>query len=152
MTSCTREGFSRALDAASGRERAALLEHARACLRCRAELVAADPSRLFALLSARPVPVPVLDAVSCDVSRAIREPASAGSGAHGATRAVAWAAALLLAILSGSLLFLPLRGPVPDRAGSSRVEVLSSPGAASVVDVTVGETQLVMIFDEDMKL
>lgn len=154
MSGCPHGSIAARVEHATGLERAELLEHARACARCRAELVAEDPSRLFSLLAMRRMPVRVLDALSRDVALAIRgEVATPASlPASSARRALAWAAVLLLAVASGSLLLLPPVGPGRALPGVSSVEVLSSPGAAKVVDFTVGETQLVMIFDEGIEL
>src|SRR5262249_34969905 len=129
--------------------RAERLEHARSCLACRAELVASDPSALFALLAARPVPRSVLDAVSAGVPRSVREGAVRRSVLS--RRAVAWAAALLVAVGCGTLWLATSRAPegsgyaqaLPEPAPrAAGVELLASPspGTAQVVDVSVGDT------------
>jgi len=68
----------------------------------------------------------------------------------------------VLAVALGSFLFRPAMGPPPSELAriadgeralpAAGVELLSSPGAARVVDLTVGETQVVMIFDEGLDL
>ena len=126
------------------------------------------PERLFALLKLEPVPESILDRVSDGVAAGIardeRRPP--------ARRLVAWgsiAASLLLAGVFGTYLWMgedeapPPEGAVrtadpartvPGDAAvpASMIEVLDSPGKADVVQVTVGDTELVMIFDEALDL
>jgi hypothetical protein len=72
------------------------------------------------------------------------------------------AASLLLgAIIGGFLLVQPgaplvRRAQLPDLAGPDEpinaIEVLSSPSEAQVLDLTVGDTEIVMIFDEELDI
>jgi len=163
MTNCPPRGLLDGFEESRGPERAAVLEHVLGCGSCRAAWLAADPSRLFAFLALQPVPPHALESVSAEVSSAVREtiPKNGWAGAR-VFRPLAWAAAVLVAVLLGSLLFRPASGPPPsDLVRNVRhrtafpaagVELLSSPGAARVVDLTVGETQVVMIFDERIGL
>jgi hypothetical protein len=144
--------------------RLAALEHLRVCAACRRAAVADDPARVFALLAVRPIPEEVLDRVVAGVSAAVRE---GGRNSNlpfwpRRTKVVsAWAAAAALA----AILLLPLAGraPWPGQGGEEAVlapaavsrggaEIVSSPGATQVVNLTVGDTQLVMIFDPRLEL
>lgn len=153
------------LDALAGDARTALLAHAHACSACRKRLLAEDPTRAFALLALRPVPQAALARVSASVMAAVDAAHEAPLPATRRAVVAGWAAAAILAIAVAGMLASPLRAPRmeddpadialgvsplgPARAG---VEVLSSPGASRVVDLAVGETQVVMIFDERLDL
>ncbi len=159
MSACPRESLLDRFDEASGAHRAVLLDHVLSCARCRAALVASDPSHLFALLALKPAPPDVLEDVSAAVAAEVREDVPTRQAR---VRVAAWAAALLLAMLAAKALFGPLRAPTgsklpgltpPESAGvRAGVELLSSPGSARVVDLAVGDTQVVMIFDERLNL
>lgn len=142
------------------------LRHALGCAACRETLRSGDPSGLFALLALRPVPVRTLDEVSSRVATAVATEGAATEPAR-SRRAIwaGWAAALLLAVVVAQTLSVPVRFPTGDELQEDRasaipaattpragVEVLSSPGTAHVVDLAVGETQVVMIFDEGLDL
>jgi len=141
------------LDTRDRRERRALLAHAARCAACRGQLVAGDPAKIFALLAAHPMPEEILEEVSAGVRGAPSRAPRTGLRA-----AAAWAAA---AVLVGALA-LVLRepgtalGPPPDVAAlavpAGGLRLLRPPSAARVVDLTVGQTQVVMIFDEGLDL
>jgi hypothetical protein len=150
-------------DASAGAEREALLSHLRECGACRSAWIAREPSRVFALLAAAPVPAAVLDGVSRSVRQAIGHPASYPRAVPrlALPGGAACAAALLLSLAAGWLLSMPGGGrPVlaeapalsQPRGPHADVELLSSPGDARLVDLTVGDTQVVMIFDEGLEL
>ena len=137
-------------------ERAAAVEHATGCADCRNRLCGADPTRAFALLSTLPLPAGALDRLSADLDRAIDRLERRPSPRR------AWAS-----IAASIVLALALVGLVGDRPGApaptvvetsaveppyGRVDLLSSPGQAQVVDLRVGGTQVVMIFDKDLQL
>ena len=154
MTRCGESGLPERLDRAAGLEREELLDHVRICVRCRASLAEDDPSRLFALLARHAVPSRIVEGVSEGVREAI---GSSARSAAGGSYAAAWAAALLLAAIAGWRLVSPVPVPVASKlAGPPRdraeVDVLSSPGSAQVVDLAVGDAQIVMIFDEGLDL
>jgi hypothetical protein len=151
------------IDALAEPERRETLEHLRGCETCRTALAEGDPARLFALLASRPMPQSVLDRVSAGVAAAVRNevPVSLRLPWRRARAASAWAAAaalasaLLFPIIGGS----PPSGPesaavvlTPAAVPRAGVQVVSSPGVSQVVDLTVGETQLVMIFDSRLDL
>jgi anti-sigma factor RsiW len=157
-------------DPAFGRRRE-VLAHLAACSRCRAAWAGPDPSRLFSLLATRPLPAALLDDVSGAVAAGLATgPAAARryGRAWNARAVAALAAAVLLAVamlfvggdhpgspqpVAQGLPAAPLP-PVPgaDLSPSATVAVLDSPGHARVIDLTVGKTQLVMIFDGELDL
>jgi hypothetical protein len=144
-------------------ERREALEHLRRCEACRRAAMAGDPTRLFSLLAARPLPRNVLDRVATGVSAAVRggEFVPVHLPSPRVRMVSAWAAAALLA----AALLLPMAGGerrpghedatavlAPAALPRAGVQVVSSPGVSQVVDLTVGETQLVMIFDPGLDL
>jgi len=144
-----------------------LLVHLRGCAHCREVLAGAEPERQFGLLRLEPIPDGILERVSDGVSAELAREERRPSGRH----RLAWgalAASLLLAGMLGTYLW-PGRdeAPLPD-AATNRIDRLEpapvepavpasmikvhSPGDADVVKVTVGDTELVMIFDEALDL
>ncbi len=152
----------RSIDGLDGAARREALEHAGGCAACRRAILADDPTQLFALLSTRPLPQDLLDDVSAGVAAAMRGEASLPRRAPTARvrTASAWAAAAVLA----AALLVPLAGRIASRAPEAEavlatapppragVQVIESPSAIQAVDLTVGETQLVMIFDPRLEL
>jgi len=149
-------------------ERRNILNHVRDCAPCRAELAGHDPSLLFSCLTLEPIPDGLLDRVSARAGAAIdRERRHRRS-----RRALAWGS-LAASFLVGGL-FLAYawsqRGSVPaapTRAATSEtapagflgaavpagmIEILDSPGSADVVEISVGDVEVVMIFDEALKI
>ena len=120
-----------------------------------------DPTALFRLIALRSLPSPVLDAVSAGVARGIDgEPISIPRwGRASAGRVAAWAAGLVLAALAMEVRWT---GPTPGQrplaassvaeASGGGVELLSASAAAQLVDLTVGDAEVVMIFDRRMDL
>ncbi len=154
-------------DGLSRRERLGLLDHVRRCRRCSAELASADPARLFSLLALDAPPDDELERLSARIDAEIAaEPRPAGS----AGRWTSIAASLVLAGMFATYVWtrpdvLPATAnlrpnvldsldlqaiPAADAAGS--VEWVTSPGTAQVMDLSVGEMQVVMIFDEAMDI
>lgn len=135
-----------------------ILRHVRACGACRAKWLDGDPTRIFSLLASAPVPPSVLQGVSRQVAASIDRPVRKS----GAVAPIAFpglaaaAAALILAVATGWLVLAPSSPsrPVARQAAPAHadVEVLSSPGEGRVVDLTVGDTQVVMIFDPRLEL
>jgi hypothetical protein len=155
--------------AGAGPERAALLEHLRRCASCRAAVASDDPSRLFALLATEAPPPEVLDRLSHRVAAAVAAAPSRRPGrpawAYGAIAASIVAAGVFGAYLwesgsSGAPDPAPPRrvarevrppAPISDRP-AGMIEVLDSPGEADVVEMAVGDVQVVMIFDREFPL
>ena len=146
------------LSTSSGPERSAMLAHVAACAACRSAVAAEDPSMLFGLLALATVPENVLDDLSSRVARLAgrdRSPYGALAGALAGPRRVAAAAAVVLTLLCG---YATLHEPplAPETASSSRpradVDVDSGRGVSQVIDLTVGETQIVMVYNGDLKL
>ena len=160
----------RALIEGSGQtrsEREAMLGHLRDCARCRAELAEHEPSLLFSVLALEAVPAEVLESVSERAGRAIRLEGLPGRR----RRAYAWgslAASILVAGLLGAYFWgegrrtPPPAGPVVVDAvqapaseaaiPAGMIELLGSSGGADVVAMSVGEVEVVMIFDEAMDI
>jgi hypothetical protein len=161
------------LETAAGQCRRELLEHVRDCAECRATVLAEEPSRLFALLSLDAVPPEILDRLS---RRLGERPAAPRRAARPFGAMLSLAASIVLAGFLGAYLlshppleiatldapppadpvWVSSRPPEPRDARHAGpihgVELLSSPGAGTLVNLSVGETRVVMIFDEALKL
>lgn len=108
-----------------------------------------DASSVFSLLGEAPLPEGLTDAVSRGVSEAIDRDSRATPSR------LAWAAALLLAVGVAWLAADAPAPPVPGGPGPApraSVTLQAPSGQARLVDLTVGATQVVMIFDEEMDL
>jgi hypothetical protein len=147
-------------DALDQVERDAVLLHVASCASCRAIWSEADPARLFALLGAESVPVAALDRLTVRLNDDLAaQPASFAGQRFG------WAslaASFLLAVAIGGYLIsrpdIGIATAVPvatvaqeDEFAGSRIEVMT-PADADVYDLTVGDTQIVMIFDERLDI
>ena len=144
--------------------RQALLAHLEGCAACRTELAAADPSLLFALLATEPVPADVLEQVSERTAASIaaeRAPRRAVPGwAWGALAASILLAGMFVTYVNRPAVDAPLplpelasaQSPAPQPAAipAGMIEVLKTPGEADVVEMTVGDVEVVMIFDEEL--
>jgi hypothetical protein len=143
-----------------GEARDDALRHAAGCTRCRERLAASDPSRLFALLALESPDGAALERLSESVMQQVEERRSAPQYGGLLRRLAPVAASLLLAGTfgiymtgendSGQTASLAPRPVAP--APSNGIELISSPGDAQVMEFTVGETQIVMIFDEAMDI
>jgi len=140
-----------------------ILRHVASCASCRAIWAEADPARLFALLGTESLPGAALDRLTArindDIDDLAAEPAAL------ARRGFGWASMaasfLLAAAIGGYLISRPDTGiataaPVAtvaqeDEFAGSRIEVMT-PANADVYDLTVGDTQIVMIFDERLDI
>lgn len=144
-------------DALAGADRRAMVDHLRACPACRQAAAAADPTILFALLDRAPVPERVLQQVTTGVALRI-----AATARPGGVRAGAVAAMIALALLCG---YATVQNVVPQAphalAGRelpsadhprAAVDVRAAEAVSSVVDFTVGETQVVMVYNGDLHL
>jgi hypothetical protein len=151
-------------------ERTALLGHVRECADCRRRLAGGDPSRLFALLALETPPAAALNRLSAGLNRELDRVARSRSGPGRLRSAASIAAALVLAAFLGSY---ALRQSAPGRAVAADVrpsgdaatlaayeapapaegvELLSTPGQAQVMELAIGDTQVVMIFDEALDI
>ena len=143
---------------ASGRQRDEMLSHLAACSSCRRAIASHDPSALFALLALAPLPPALLDDLSSSVARRVgTDQPSFGALAEPASwpRRAAAAAILILTLLSGyATLSEKLTVPPPVSLSQRRadVEVDSGRGVSQVIDLTVGETQIVMVYNGDLNL
>jgi anti-sigma factor RsiW len=154
-------------DELSRAERTRLVEHLQGCPVCRAEVADSDPSRLFTLLAVDPVPPEVLERVSSAAAAAIAaegRPPAIRPWALGAVAASLLVAGILGAYLSNRPGVEP-PAPLPVKSALSEaktaaevsipagmIEVLESPGDADVVEMSVGDVQVVMIFDEALEI
>jgi hypothetical protein len=162
-------------DGLSCEERQVVLKHARSCAACRGLLVTDDPARLFALLRLEPLPEAALerlsDRVATEIDRDVRPAARFRRGWSAASLA---ASLILGAVLGSYLLTARIEEPVvaldsasapaeesvslvreataPDTDPVRGVELISSPGAGKLVNLSVGETRVVMIFDEALDI
>ncbi len=133
-------------------------EHLRACAPCRRAAFDHDPSSLFGLLALEPLPSVLLQDLSRTIARrAGNERPSFGMVADAATwpRRAAAAAMFVLTLLSGyATLHERPAGPAPSEVSSRRadVEVDSGRGVSQVIDLTVGDTQIVMVYNGELKL
>jgi anti-sigma factor RsiW len=155
----------RLFEIAGGDQRRAMVEHLRNCPACRSEAAAFDPSILFSLLAAAPIPKVVLDDVSAEVSRRAGSDRGSIGGLMAAMPAarvrVAAAAVVALVLVSG---YATMRRPArelaateaasvpPTVAQRADVDVLPARAVSQVVDFTVGETQVVMVYNGDLQL
>jgi len=145
---------------ASGPSRILMVDHLAACPACREAVARFDPSLLFYLLSRAPIPERILDAVSAEVSHAAT-PAPARGGAAweawpGTRRAVA-AAVAAGAVLTGLAAWMsrgpaPVLLPVAAVPAAAAVEVTPDAAISQVVDMTVGDTQVVMVYNGKLSL
>lgn len=151
----------RSFDALPEEQRRTLLPHLRECASCRERWAAEDSSRLFSLLTLDAVPHSVLEQLSERVERALPQ-----ARAVRPIYAVAGlAASLVLASLIGWYAssfrhggpatapkgrIVDVQSVLEASAPVRGIELLSSPGNAQVVGLDLGDTQVVMIFDEEM--
>jgi len=145
-------------ESASGRQREEMLSHLAACASCQRAVAAHDPSAIFALLALAPLPASLLDDVSTAVARrAGTDQPSFGALAEPALwpRRAAAAAIVVLTLLSGYATLSKRPSLAPPVSLSQRradVEVESGRGVSQVIDLTVGETQIVMVYNGDLNL
>lgn len=149
-------------DALEDLERTEVLGHVAACRLCRAIWLEADPSRVFALLEGDSVSESALEDLTARINDQIdavqAEPTGRRAGYGWASLA---ASVLLTAVIGGYLISRPDVGggsivvgtTVEQREefGGSGIEVMT-PADAEVYDLTVGDTQIVMIFDERLDI
>jgi hypothetical protein len=154
------------LEGLRGELRRSALRRIAASPRERAGLVAEEPTRIFALLAAEPLPEDVLERVSAEVATAIRDRTAAAewSPRRGIwAMAAALAAGVVLALTLGIELRRPLGTPATRAAGGSvatagiaarprgGLEVVPVQGTARVIDLSVGSVQVVMVFDRELE-
>jgi hypothetical protein len=147
------------LDELPADRRAELLSRAADCAECRRRLVAVEAAAVFALLADDPLPAGALERLSARVDSEVDRLQGHGRGWRGAVGSVA--AAVLLAAFLGTYVSQRDDGPAPPapapalleaKAPLPGIELLSTPGRAEVVDVEVGGTRVVMIFDKELDI
>ena len=149
-----------ALAEAAGAPREVMIEHLAGCAECRTAVARQDPSLLFGMLARAPIPEAILDQVSRGVAHEAGIAASRGGplweGSTGARRLVA-AAVVAVALLTG-LYALTSRGPriapapYVDAPVAAAVEVTPDAAVSQVVDMTVRDTQVVMVYNGNLRL
>ena len=143
---------------ASGATRRAMLEHVMGCARCRHAAIDHDPSTLFGLLALAPLPPDVVDDVSRTVARRVGDDrwyVGAGWASPMWPRRAAAAAMSVLTLLTGYATLLERSAPPAPVSMSSRradVAVDSGRGVSQVIDLTVGETQIIMVYNGELNL
>jgi hypothetical protein len=138
------------------------LQHARDCAGCRERLLSGRPERLFALLALEAPPAAGLERMTSGVMQRIAGESAGRRRRLHLKALVPAAASLILAGLFGIYTTLQSvgmpSGPLALEpffeagAPSDGIELISSPGQAQVMEFTVGETQIVMIFDEALDI
>ena len=147
-----------AIAEASGPARRAMLTHLSACALCRSRAVEHDPAILFSLLALTPLPAPLLQDLSTQVARLAgrdRSPLGTLAGAAPWPRRAAVAAVFALTLISGyaTLREKPAGPPAISRfERRADVDVTAGRGISQVIDLTVGETQIVMVYNGELKL
>jgi hypothetical protein len=142
----------------AGASRDMRLAHARDCAACRARLLAEDPTAIFAFLKDVEIPEALLRSVSAGVAaeldRAPRVPWLRPAAAWAAAAALALGLLVPAALHRGGLAPTIPSAPAAVSAASPRagIEAIRTPGPAQVLDLTVGDTQVVMIFDAELSL
>ncbi len=146
------------LDAAKGPARRAMFAHLKECAACRNRAAAHDPAILFGLLAFTPLPEPLLHDLSDEVARRTGRDRSALGVLAFATawpRRAAVAAVVALTLISGYATLREKTATPPELARSqprADVEVHEGAGVSQVIDLTVGETQIVMVYNGDLNL
>jgi len=155
-------------DLLAGPERDELLDHVAGCAACRDLLAESDPSRLFALLARTPVPAAVVSRLADRIESPAGRPPGAAAAVSPLRSYASLAASLLLAAALGAYaLWTPFGAAEPgtstiamvpglaaangEKSGGT-VRLLSSPGEAQVIDLSVGGTRVTMIFDRELEL
>ena len=150
-------------DELAGERREAALDHLGACAECRAAWLADDDSRVFSLLARAPLAEEKLAQLSKRLDAAIDELQPRVAGRRGVFRVASIAASLLLAAVLGVVMWnheLPARiatveeiEALPADEEVAGIRLVTTPdGEAQVLDLSIGGTQILMIFDESIEL
>lgn len=152
-------------DAFVDERRAQALDHLRACATCRAAWLAEDGSRVFSLLARAPISEDRLEQLSGRLDAALDELQPRRAERRGMFRVASIAASLLLAAVLGAVLWnheFPsatvvtverieaLAQPHEEVAGIQFVDMLGDD--ARVLDLIIGGTQILIVFDESIEL
>lgn len=144
---------------ASDVDRQRVLDHVRSCSECRDQWVGADPSRVFALLAVDSVPEAALDRLTACIDAELERESTARRRRGLAAGGLSLAASVVLAVILGGGLTrrpessgTPFGGLEPVELPVAEIQLLASPGEAQVLDLSVGGTSVVMIFDRDLDI
>jgi hypothetical protein len=138
-------------DSADPEERRNWIGHVESCSPCRDRWVSEDPSRMFSFLIDCPVVDDeterlALDRLSGSVRENLRPVRPAGRWFH-----LVAAAVLIMALVAPLAAWMLQDRPEPVLP-LAEVDLLFTPGQARVIDLSVGDTQVVMIFDPRLEL
>jgi hypothetical protein len=144
-------------------ERAEHLRHAADCAACREKLLDGRSERIFMLLGSESPPADKLDRLAAEVERRIEGEGSLHRFRQRMRALVPVAASIILAGLLGIYTTINrVQSPLGMAAAvepyleasapSEGIELISSPGDAQVMEFTVGDTQILMIFDEALDI
>jgi hypothetical protein len=144
-------------------ERAEHLRHAAECAACREKLLDGRPERIFMLLGSESPPADKLELLTAEIGRRIESESSFHGFRQRMRTLLPVAASIMLAGLLGIYSTINrVQTPLGRAAAvepyleasspSEGIELISSPGDAQVMEFTVGETQIVMIFDEALDI
>jgi hypothetical protein len=138
------------------------LRHAAESAECREAMFGRRPERLFSLLALETAPEDELDSLSAAVMRRIEGQGAGRRRRLWLRRLLPVAASIVLAgFFSIYTTLQEIESPpgitmlepfLEAKVPSDGIELISSPGEAQVMEFTVGETQIVMIFDEAMDI
>jgi hypothetical protein len=151
-------------DALTGDRRVAALEHLCGCSTCREACLASDEAGVFALLSRVAIPQEKLDQLSLRIDAALDDVRPAVPIRRNPFHRVASiAASVLLAAVLGAVMwnheapepvvsFADIEALGVEEAISG-IRLVSTPGdRPQVLDLSIGGTQILMIFDESIEL
>lgn len=149
-------------DGLSDARRRSALDHLAGCAECRAYWLADDDARVFSLLARTPIPEDRLEQLSERIDTALDELQSGRPARRRMFGVASIAASLLLAAVFGAALWdhelpasataeiEPLVSADEDVAGIQFVDTAGE--NAQVLDLSIGGTQVLMIFDESIEL
>jgi hypothetical protein len=142
--------------------RAERLRHVRECASCRKEQFGHRPDKIFSLLALDAPDAAALDRLTDSITIRIERESADRSRRLQLRMLLPVAASIILAGFFGfyatmqqtetSLALAPLEPFLEAGAPTGGIELISTPGDAQVMEFTVGETQVVMIFDEAMDI
>ena len=139
------------------------LRHATTCASCQQELLAGRSEKLFSFLALESPPAEQLERMTAEVMGRIETESSSHGFMQRMKALLPAAASIVLAGMFGIYTTIDRVQPqigmaaavepyLEASAPSEGIELISSPGDAQVMEFTVGETQVVMIFDEALDI
>jgi len=168
MSEHLRQDEISAFDTLADERRRAALEHFAECAACRAGWLAEDGARVFSLLARAPIPQRRLEQLSERIDTALDGLRPRRPARRRLFGAASIAASLLLAAVLGAVLW-DHELPVGDVSAVAEIDALGLPAQAEeelagiqfvdtdgkdaqVLDLSIGGTQVLMIFDDSIEL